>query len=173
MKIIVGLGNPGAEYALTRHNAGMLLVDKMADTLSGESSYGWRKFYGIYVFKTPEVMLAKTGNYFMNQSGSLINDLRNLKYDFRDLYVAHDDLDLNLGDYKIQFGKGPKVHNGVNSVEEALGTKDFWRVRIGIDKRAGEQESSRTGEEYVLQKFTAEERETLEEVLEKIMKGLT
>jgi PTH1 family peptidyl-tRNA hydrolase len=157
MKIIVGLGNPGIEYQSTRHNSGVMLVDKLAEGLS--SNYGWRKNYDAMVYKTPEVVLVKTKDVFMNESGRLLQGLQE-----GELWVAHDDLDLKLGEYKVQFGKGPKLHNGMESVENALKTKDFWRIRIGIDNRATPIE----GETYVLQKFSPEEKVILERVLEEI-----
>jgi len=80
--------------------------------------------------------------------------------------VAHDDLDIKLGEYKIQKGRGPKEHNGVESVENALKTKDFWRIRIGIENRDRDREN---GESYVLGKFTSEEKGILEGVLDEII----
>jgi len=87
-----------------------------------------------------------------------------------DLYIVHDDLDIKLGEYKIQKGKGPKVHKGINSIEKALGTDDFWRVRVGVDNR---DSNNRTpGEQYVLQDFTSEEKEILDKVLDETCKKL-
>ncbi len=177
MKVIVGLGNPGVEYINTRHNAGILLVDKISARCSEKSiqsgNYGWRKFYGILTSKFPDLVLAKTADYFMNESGNVINDVFRLD-EFKNItpeqfYVAHDDLDIKLGEYKIQKGVGPKLHNGVESVENALKTKDFWRIRIGIDNRS----IPIPGEEYVLQKFSGEERKVLDEVLGKITDEIT
>src|SRR3989344_1920843 len=162
MRAVIGLGNPGAEYVATRHNAGVMLVDKLAQRLN--SDYGWRKFYDAMVFKTEDLWLVKTKSVFMNESGKLLLGLPE-----GELWVAHDDLDLKLGEYKIQKGKGPKGHNGVESVENALKTKDFWRIRIGIDNRTSSSEPV-SGEEYVLQRFTAEERGILERVLDEICK---
>jgi len=163
MKIIVGLGNPGTEYTNTRHNAGILLVDKMAESLN--SDYGWRKNFDALIFKTPELVLVKTKDVFMNESGRLLQGLPE-----GEIYLAHDDLDIRLGEFKIQKGVGPKVHNGVESVENKLGTKDFWRIRIGIDNRDPDRRIP--GEEYVLQKFMVEERNILEGVFNEIIKGL-
>ena|SRR3989344_1914308 len=157
MRIVLGLGNPGTEYQMTRHNAGIMFVDRWAGKL--ESSYGWRKHYGAMVFKTPKVTLVKTNEVFMNESGRLLQGLPE-----GELWVAHDDLDIHLGDYKIQKGVGPKVHYGVQSVEGVLGRKDFWRIRIGVDNReVGNRES---GESYVLKRFLDGERKILEEVIE-------
>ncbi len=134
MKLIIGLGNPGAKYLKNRHNAGHLFVD----------------FLGKGV---------KT-NVFMNDSGKFVKNKK-------DFIIAHDDLDIPLGKYKIQFGVGPKVHKGINSIESALGGKDFWRIRIGIDNRPHSAKATR-GEDYVLQDFTDEELKILEKVYEKI-----
>lgn len=164
MKVIVGLGNPGTEYRLTRHNSGVMLVDKLAERLS--SDYGWRKNYNAMVCKTKDLWLVKTRDVFMNESGRLLQGLN-----LGNWYVAHDDLDLKLGEFKVQRGKGPKVHNGVKSIEEVLGTKDFWRIRIGINNRITNNELRITGEEYVLQKFSLEEKVVLDGVLNEIIEA--
>jgi peptidyl-tRNA hydrolase, PTH1 family len=163
MKIIVGLGNPGVEYVHTRHNAGILLVDRLSEKM--KSDYGWRRHKEAFVFETTEVILAKTAGRFMNESGIWIRELiKNTNNP--ELTLVHDDLDIKLGEYKIQNGIGPKVHNGVESVENALGNKEFTRVRIGVDNR--DPENRIPGEQYVLQKFPPEEKKMLEEVLEQI-----
>jgi PTH1 family peptidyl-tRNA hydrolase len=89
--------------------------------------------------------------------------------------VIHDDLDIKLGEYKIQKGVGPRLHNGISSVEKALGTKDFWRVRVGVENRPSNLKFFNLnfrrripGEKYVLQKFSDQERETLYRVFDKI-----
>lgn len=142
MKLVIGLGNPGERYKNSRHNVGQMFVD-----------------YAKNGIKT---------DCFMNESGKFVKKhLTNLT----DLYIVHDDLDLPLRQYKIQLGVGPKIHYGVNSVEEALGTKNFWRVRIGVDNRAHSAEAPRAkGDEYVLQDFTKEEMEILKGVFDAILK---
>lgn len=161
MKVVLGLGNPGVEYAGTRHNAGMMLVEKMSEKFG--SDYGWRKHYGAMVFKSPEMVLVKSREVFMNESGRLLQGLPK-----GELYVAHDDLDIRLGEYKVQKGVGPKVHYGVQAVEGAVGSKDFWRIRIGVDNRPEGSGVRDAGEEYVLQRFTTGEREVVEKVLEEV-----
>lgn len=100
-------------------------------------------------------------NVFMNDSGSFVKG----KEDF---VIVHDDLDLPLGRYKIQFGKGPELHYGVQSIENELGTKDFWRIRIGVDNR---DPANRTpGDQYVLEDFTTDEKEILKGVFDAILK---
>ena len=128
MKLIVGLGNPGEKYERNRHNVGWLVVDELEKL-------------GLKGFK-----LFKPGG-FMNQSGVGVKQwLKKLgEVDLESLYVVHDDLDIKLGEFKISFGKGPKDHNGLKSVYEQLGSKDFWHVRLGID---GDREG-KTGEELI------------------------
>lgn len=168
MQIIIGLGNPGVPYAGTRHNAGMMLVDKLSDylpALLGKAlqAGGWRKHYDALIYQTPDLVLVKTKDVFMNESGRLLQGLPG-----GELYVAHDDLDLKLGKYKIQRGVGPKLHYGVQSIEGVVGDKDFWHIRIGIDNRTTLIE----GEAYVLQKFTPGEKVILENTLDAIIKTI-
>lgn len=151
MKLIIGLGNPGSKYIHNRHNVGYLFIDFLKDSGAAQNDE-----------------LLKT-NTFMNDSGVFVKKvLATNSYPLDALYIAHDDLDLKLGEYKIQFGVGPKVHNGINSVESALGTKDFWRIRIGVDNRKNDDE----GGKYVLEDFTDEELKTLEGVYAKIRDDL-
>lgn len=170
MKVILGLGNPGNQYRNSRHNAGIMLVDKLAE--QKESEYGWRRKKDIFTYETEGWILAKTGTLFMNESGRAANAVVN-SYHFSvisDFYLCHDDLDLKLGEYKIQFAKGPKVHHGIESVEKALKTDKFWRIRIGIDNR--DANARIPGEQYVLQPFSQEEKQKLDDTLEKIRKEL-
>jgi PTH1 family peptidyl-tRNA hydrolase len=165
MKVIVGLGNPGVEYTNTRHNAGILLVERIAQRLA--SDYGWRRHKEAFVFETPEITLAKTAGKFMNESGLWVNLLiKNSQFTIDNLYLAHDDLDLKIGEYKIQRGVGPKVHYGVQSVEQLIGEKDFWRIRIGVDNR--DPLNRAPGDQYVLQKFSEAEKRVLDSILERI-----
>ncbi|MFI5241192.1 MAG: aminoacyl-tRNA hydrolase [Microgenomates group bacterium] len=153
MKLIIGLGNPGEKYVNTRHNVGFFLCDSLEESKTGSS------------------FVIKKSDSFMNDSGGFVQKMLN-KYKVKpeDLYIVHDDLDIKLGDYKIQFGKGPKVHNGINSVEEKISTNNFWRVRIGVDNR--DLDNRTPGEEYVLQDFTPQEVETVNGVLKEICKKL-
>lgn len=149
-KLIVGLGNPGERYKNNRHNIGFVVLDRLKDKLNEEKE--------LYFLK-PDT--------FMNKSGLAVAKIKNFyKINEEDVYVIHDDLDIRLGEYKIQLGVGPKVHNGVDSVEKELGTSNFWRVRIGVDNR--DQEHRIPGEDYVLKDFSREEREVLAEVIDKI-----
>lgn len=161
MRLIVGLGNPGKEYENTRHNAGFVFVDR----LSGGARFNLDVKSESLTYKEREFLFVKPQT-FMNDSGRSVRrilDFYKLGVDM--LVIIHDDLDLKLGEYKIQKGVGPKVHNGVNSVEENLSTKDFWRVRIGVDNREKTMYGG-SGSDYVLAKFSKEELEVLEEVVE-------
>ena len=147
---MVGLGNPGEKYAKTRHNVGFMVVDALA------------------MRPVNEVKLVKPDT-FMNQSGEAVKKLMaNGKWQMDDLYVVHDDLDIGLGNYKIQKGRGPKDHNGVLSVEQSLGSKNFWRVRVGVDNRS----SDISGDEYVLSEFREDELETLNKVIDRVIGDL-
>lgn len=164
MKIIVGLGNIGEEYKTTRHNAGFLLVGALAEGSVFRSSLDL--FSETLSISDNKVLLAKPTT-MMNASGKAVSALcRYFKVSPSQLYVAHDDLDIRLGEYKIQLGKGPKVHNGVNSIEEAIGNPDFWRIRIGVDNR--QPESRTPGETYVLRDFSSQELVVLDSVIQKI-----
>ena len=105
----------------------------------------------------------------MNRSGEAVKKLVNkYKVQSTNLYVIHDDLDIPLGKYKIQKGRGPKEHRGILSIEQSLGKKDFWRVRIGVENRS----SDMAGDEYVLDNFTAEERAIIDGVIQDVVKDL-
>lgn len=153
MKLIIGLGNPGVEYKDTRHNAGFLVVDELLTT------------------KLPGGSVVRKSDVFMNDSGSFVKNLADkYKVDSSDLYIIHDDLDIKIGEYKIQKGHGPKDHNGLNDIYQKIGSDDFWHVRIGIDNRPLDDRPM--GIEYVLQNFTDEEKKTIYEVVKKICKEL-
>ena len=153
MILVIGLGNPGGQYQNTRHNAGHLFIDELQKK------------------KLPGNFIVKRTNTFVNESGKFVkNSVDKSKVDLADLYIVHDDLDVLLGNYKIQFGRGRKGHNGVASVDRELGTDQYWHIRIGVDRR--DSENRVLGEEYVLQEFTGEEGEILGGVLKEICKKL-
>ncbi|MDP3014339.1 MAG: aminoacyl-tRNA hydrolase [Candidatus Subteraquimicrobiales bacterium] len=171
MKIIIGLGNLGSKHQNNRHNAGYMVIDKLSQILNSKSE----------TLNKSKIQIHKSKSY-MNNSGSFV--LEKLKaYNIKPeaLYVIHDDLDIKLGEFKIQFGKGPKEHKGLISIYEALGTREFWHVRVGIENR--QQAISKAwptssvgtrakGEEYVLQDFTGEERVILNGVIKQICNQL-
>lgn len=153
MKIIIGLGNPGTDYANTRHNVGHMVIEELQKE------------------KLPSGLMVKKTATFMNDSGSdVLIAVNKHKVSLQNLYVVHDDLDIKLGEYKLQFGRGPKDHNGLKSVDEKLGTDEYWHVRVGVDNRP--MDSRPMGEEYVLQNFSDEERVVIERVIKEVCKKL-
>lgn len=183
MYLIVGLGNPGEKYEKTRHNTGWLVLDKFANQIPNfkfQISNKLQLECGKVILAGKEIFLVKPLT-FMNKSGEAVRQLiENCKLGSKgafalakqiaNLIIVHDDLDIPLGKYKIQFGKGPKEHNGVESVERVLGTKDFWRVRIGIENR--DPEKRILGEEYVLQEFTKEQKKIIDQVIVAVVKEI-
>lgn len=168
-KLFVGVGNPGENYAKTRHNVGFAILDKLAQEL-GILNYELNKKLQSEICNYLQLILAKPQT-FMNSSGLAVKKLSTYyKVPPTNIWVIHDDLDLRLGEYKIQKGVGPKLHYGVKSIEKELKSKDFWRVRIGVDNRSSDNRIS--GEEYVLQNFTNEEYKILEDVFDKILIAL-
>ncbi|MEA2020422.1 MAG: aminoacyl-tRNA hydrolase [Patescibacteria group bacterium] len=134
-KLVVGLGNPGEEYKNTRHNAGFLVIDLLRSVRSicrDFSSLEKTSTDFAVMYKCDDVFLLKpqTG---MNSSGEAVAEIvREKSIDLDNLLVIHDDLDLGLGDYKLQKYRGAAGHNGVQSIIGSLGTKNFWRLRLGI-----------------------------------------
>lgn len=168
MKLIVGLGNPGEKYQDNRHNVGFMIIDEIVKKLP-VSPHVENKLDSLVFYHHPSGTVFARPETFMNDSGRAVKKLiENWKLKTENLYVIHDDLDIPLGKYKIQKGKGPKVHRGLQSIEAALGTPDFWRVRIGIENRIKNNELRIKGEQYVLQDFTKEEKVILDKVLEKV-----
>ena len=109
----------------------------------------------------------------MNESGRAVRKVMDYyKLSENNLILVHDDLDLKLGEYKIQKGVGPKVHNGLTSIEERLGRTDFWRVRVGIDSRQSAVGSRQSGEDYVLADFSSDEEISINKIIKEIIDQL-
>ncbi len=110
----------------------------------------------------------------MNDSGIFVKHFISLypNISISNLYVIHDDLDIKLGEYKIQFGKGPKENKGLVSIYETLGTRDFWHVRVGIENRQQALGTRIKGEQYVLEDFTEEEKVIVQSVIKQICNQL-
>ncbi len=151
---IIGLGNPGDEYASTRHNVGKELVRALEDALPANT-------------KVVEI------NVYMNRSGPAI---KKAVGSAKGLVVVHDELDLPLGRIKISFGSSPGGHNGVKSVVQALKSKDFARVRVGISPSTASGTLKRPDAEdlakFVLGKFRPAEREKLKKVKKLVHEAL-
>lgn len=164
-KLIVGLGNPGSQYAKTYHNAGEMAVRMIA----GEGT-DFQKPFSIWNGK-PFSYIKKEGVVimvpmtYMNESGKAVTSaIRHFGIQPSEMAVFHDDSDLPLGTYKIEFGRGSAGHNGIKSIIDHLGTQDFWRVRIGV---RSDDEQGRAGD-FVLKKIPPHDMERLNEALSHI-----
>jgi PTH1 family peptidyl-tRNA hydrolase len=163
--LIVGLGNPGAEYAKTRHNAGFLLVEKLA----AQWKTDWtneRKFVSrvAKAERNGKKVLLCEPQTFMNLSGEAVGALVNFyQLPLAKILVAVDDADLPLGEIRLRKSGSSGGHHGLESIEQHLASREFARLRIGI----GRKDSSREIANYVLGKFEKSEGELLEKVLER------
>jgi len=174
MKMIVGLGNPGEKYQRNRHNVGFGVVEKLATAIlkSQILQFSNSKKYNAEIIQTKEYILAKPQT-FMNESGKAVAALcRFYKIKLEDLYIVHDDLDIALGSYKIQHGKGPQIHNGLLSIEQTLGTDQFWNVRVGVENREVRGNKGIPGVVYSLQDFLSDERKIVGEVMRRVVEDL-
>ncbi len=136
MFTIVGLGNPGEKYLLTRHNAGRIaLVEALAKADFPANDLASGRLGKLVYGKIGEgEVLAIFPDTYMNESGRTVVKFVS-KDDSEQLIVVYDDIDLPIGEFKISFGKGDGGHNGVSSIISSLGTRDFVRVRIGIARK--------------------------------------
>lgn len=157
--LVVGIGNAGPAYADTRHNVGYVVTDVLAERMSGR----WRA----HKSRRADVIEGRLGGQpgvrtvlgrgrcYMNESGGPVSTLAAFyKVPPERLVVVHDELDLPSGTVRLKFGGGDNGHNGLRSIRSALGTGDFFRVRIGIGRPAGRQSPT----DYVLKSFRRDER---------------
>jgi PTH1 family peptidyl-tRNA hydrolase len=170
MKLIVGLGNPGFLYARNRHNIGFMSVGQLArvhkirfDKKQGQARTGIGSIAG------QRVVLARPQT-FMNASGeSVVALLRKLNVKPADLIVIHDDLDLPVGKIRLRFGGSSGGHKGIDSIIARTGTRDFYRVRVGIGRPEKGEDSGAENEQavidYVLSDFTSGEKNIIEKAL--------
>ncbi|MGB4883118.1 MAG: aminoacyl-tRNA hydrolase [Neisseria sp.] len=170
IKLIVGLGNPGAEYTHTRHNAGFWFIDELAWSWKA-SLKDEKKFYGAVARVSHEgndIWLLKP-NTFMNRSGQAVAALAQFyKIKPEEILVVHDELDVVCGRIRFKLGGGNGGHNGLKDIQARLGTPNFYRLRLGID-HPGDRNLV-VG--YVLNKPSAEDRQAIEESVIKSIKGL-
>jgi peptidyl-tRNA hydrolase, PTH1 family len=166
LRLIVGLGNPGREYAATRHNAGAWFVDALSrrlDLVFRDET----KFHAMIAGSEPRLALPQT---FMNRSGLAVAALtRFYRVAPAEILVAHDELDLKPGAVKLKHGGGFAGHNGLKDIAVALGTGEFWRVRIGIghprDGALSEQEVA----DFVLHPPAADERVAIDDAILRVL----
>lgn len=162
--LVVGLGNPGPNYAKTRHNVGFMVVDILADRM--------REKFKVHKRSGAEAITGRLGGravvvakprVFMNESGRQVGPLAKFySVEPADVIVVHDELDIDFGRIRLKAGGGAAGHNGLRSVASSLGSNDFQRVRIGIGKPPGQK----SGAAFVLEQFNAAERKELPTICE-------
>lgn len=169
MKWIVGLGNPGNPYAGTRHNVGFMAVDRCARRWGIDvGKEECRAVTGSGIINGVKTVLVKPMTY-MNLSGEAVHAfLDYYQPDLADLIVLYDDLDTNFGQIRLRYKGGPGGHNGIKSIIQHTGTKQFCRIRIGISRPPAVMDTA----DYVLGRFGKEEGGTLDEVLERTADAL-
>jgi PTH1 family peptidyl-tRNA hydrolase len=162
--LVVGLGNPGPAYAKTRHNAGYLVVEELADRM-GSSWRAHRSRRADVVegrLAGEPVVLARPRSYMNDSGGPVAALVSYYKPPVERLVVAHDDLDLGFGVVRLKRGGGDGGHNGLKSIRQSLGSPEFARVRLGIGRPPGHQDPA----DFVLSRFSSPERERLAEMVD-------
>lgn len=172
--LIVGLGNPGPKYQLTRHNVGFMALDLMVQSLGLSSSTGsgsgsgWSTEQKALVLKSKgaqnELIFVKPQT-FMNLSGESVQPLMAYyKVELENLVVVHDEIDIPFAKIRFQKNRGAGGHNGLKSINERMGTQDYIRLKLGVGRPAHPDFAVA---DYVLQSFAKEEQDTLGSFLEK------
>lgn len=161
MKLVVGLGNPGKEYANTRHNVGFMFIDKLLEHYNCENTKS--KLGGLYseiVIKGEKIILLKPQEY-INLSGEVIRKyIDYFKINIDDIFVINDDLDLEVGRIKIKSSGSSGGHNGLKNIELHLGTKDYKRLKIGISNN-----KMIDTKDYVLSKINKEDMDIINNII--------
>jgi PTH1 family peptidyl-tRNA hydrolase len=167
--LIVGLGNPGREYRGSRHNVGFMVLDRLAERLGVTfSRLESKALVTKAIALENRLVLAKPQTY-MNLSGQAVGSLvRFYKVPLERLLVAYDEVDLPLGSLRLRPAGGSAGHNGMQSIIDKLGTQQFPRLRVGINRPPGRMEAA----DYVLQDFSKDESEVLEEALSRALEAV-
>ena len=166
--LVVGLGNPGDEYAATRHNVGQMVIDHLAKRHNVKlSSHKSRTDIAAYKLgvgvDAHSVILAKSKSY-MNESGGPIKALANFySVEPANIIVLHDELDIGYAAIRTKVAGGDNGHNGLKSLTSSFGTADYFRVRLGIGRPMGQQDPA----DFVLKQFSKEEKKTLDEFIDR------
>ncbi|MEN9622271.1 MAG: hypothetical protein RLZZ307_3 [Actinomycetota bacterium] len=166
--LVVGLGNPGDEYAATRHNVGQMVIDHLAKRHNVKlSSHKSRN--EIAAFKLGvgadmhSIILAKSKSY-MNESGGPIKALASFySVEPANIIVLHDELDIGYAAIRTKVAGGDNGHNGLKSLTSSFGTAEYFRVRLGIGRPMGQQDPA----DFVLKQFSKEEKKTLDEFIDR------
>ena len=164
-RLIVGLGNPGVEYAETRHNAGFWFCERLADTLGVRFAHESR-FHGLVANARDAGMWLLMPQTFMNRSGQAIGALaRFYRIEPAEILVVHDELDIPPGQLRLKFGGGLGGHNGLKDTSAHLNTNDYWRLRIGIGHPGDRNEVVN----FVLKPARREEQQLIDEAIDKAL----
>lgn len=165
IRLVAGLGNPGREYARTRHNAGFWFVDELAALL--RASFAPESKFAGEVAKSGNLRLVKPMTY-MNLSGRAVGGLaRFFSIAPDEILVVHDELDLKPGEAKMKLGGGVAGHNGLRDIQAQLGSPDFWRLRLGIGHPRDSQVTEQQVVDYVLKPPRSEELSAIEAAIKK------
>ena len=167
--LLVGLGNPSPNNTNNRHNVGFLVIDSI--NLKFKLSKQKPKFKGLLTTGQIEEkkIFAIKPLTFMNNSGVAIKELiEYFKIDAKNVFVFHDDMDIDVGKIKVKFGGSSAGHNGIESIDKNIG-KNYSRIRIGI----GRPKNNSTGAEHVLDNFSAEEKQSIEVVTNNIISSIS
>ena len=165
LRLVVGLGNPGAEYAETRHNAGFWFCERLAGDLKASFSRETRYHGWLANAREAGVLLLMPATY-MNESGRAVQAVAHFyRIQPAEILVVHDELDLPPGRAQLKFGGGLGGHNGLKSLTAHLGTQDYWRLRVGIGHPGDRNEVVN----YVLKPPRKEEREAIDSSLDQAL----
>ena len=162
--ILVGLGNPDKKYEKNRHNIGRNFIMFLAKKwISSDWKNNKKCFTEIsYIDKKDKKLILAKPLVFMNNSGKSINQLKKFyNIPLKNIFIAQDDADINLGDFKISYDRGSAGHNGIKSIINHLKSKAFYRIRIGIRPFS---KTRKKAEDFVLKNFTLQENKILEKL---------
>jgi PTH1 family peptidyl-tRNA hydrolase len=166
IRLVVGLGNPGREHEATRHNAGFWFADALASKLGGSFAAEGR-FHGLVARAAGDLRILKPGTY-MNLSGRAVAALaRFFGIAADEIFVVHDELDLRPGEAKMKFGGGHAGHNGLRDIAAALGSPQFWRLRLGIGHPRDSAIPQQEVVDYVLRPPRGEERTLIDAAIDR------
>lgn len=164
MILIVGLGNPGKKYELTRHNIGFKIVDRFADSLDEKNCY--QKFLSAVIelfYGSHRIVILKPRT-FMNRSGDAVASFsRYYKNKIESILVIHDDIDIKFGEIKLKRDGNTGGHKGLESIVNSTGNSFFDRLRFGVGRPPGRQDAA----DYVLREFSKKEKDEVEVLVEK------
>lgn len=158
MILITGLGNPGKKYSRTRHNTGFEFLEYYKES-KHFPDFNFIDKFSSFISEQNKIYLALP-QIFMNDSGKAVASIKNFyKLDFGNIIIVHDDIDIELGEIRLSKDSGSAGHKGIESIINDLGTKNFYRIRIGIKPK----KKPNNTEKFVLKKFSKKEYQLIEE----------